>query len=82
MRDKRYYPGARRLLLSHDKNGYLEKGNYYKLSVLSGSSNCQVFYDIDHICMHWGRMLKIITVIPEAYSSGLPFQTAVLMEKT
>jgi SAM-dependent methyltransferase len=82
IRDKLYYPEARRLLLSQDRSGYLKGGNYYKLSILSGSSNCQVFYDIDYVCKHWGRILKILTVTPEAYSGGLRFQTAILMAKT
>jgi ubiquinone/menaquinone biosynthesis C-methylase UbiE len=77
MKDKYYFPKFRNLLESQDKSGYLKTGNYYKLSVLPGSQNCQVFYDIDYLRWHWGRIMKIISVTPEAYG----FQTAVLMEK-
>ena len=71
------HPWFRRLLLSHDKKGYLRNSDYYKLSILPGSQNCQVFYDIDYLSEHWGRILKIVSVTPEAFA----FQTAVLMEK-
>jgi len=71
------HPWFKRLLLSHDRSGYLRKNNYYKLSITPGSQNSQVFYDIDYLTNHWGRILKIISVTPEAFG----FQTAVLMEK-
>jgi hypothetical protein len=71
-------PYLRALLLSRDINGHFKKSDYYKCSALPGGANCQVFYDIEYLCKHWGRLLKIVSVVPEAYW----FQTAVLMEKT
>jgi ubiquinone/menaquinone biosynthesis C-methylase UbiE len=68
------WPAFARLLRSH---GYSEKSNYYKFSMYPGDANCQVFYDIGYLCQHWGRMLKIISVTPEAYWH----QTGILMEK-
>lgn len=75
--DPLYFPQFRSLLLHYDRANDLQSGNYYKCSVLPGDQNCQVFYDIEYLRQHWGRMLKILSVTPEAYW----FQTAVLMEK-
>ena len=71
------FPSLRQILLENDTHGYLKQEKYYKLSILPGSQNCQVFYDIDYLCQHWGRILRIISVIQEGYW----FQTALLMEK-
>jgi ubiquinone/menaquinone biosynthesis C-methylase UbiE len=80
--DPSYYSQFRSLLLRHDKDRNLRNGNFYKCSVLPGDENCQVFYDVEYLRQHWGRVLKIISFTPEAYSGGLCFQTAVLMEKS
>jgi ubiquinone/menaquinone biosynthesis C-methylase UbiE len=67
----------RNLLISSEGSKYINNEKYYKISLLPGNEQCQVFYDIEHLRQHWGRWLKIITVIQEAWW----FQTAVLMEK-
>ena len=71
------YHVLRSLFLLHDKERNWRNGNYYKCSMLPGDENCHVFYDVEYLRQHWGRVLKIISVAPEAYF----FQTAVLMEK-
>jgi ubiquinone/menaquinone biosynthesis C-methylase UbiE len=73
-----YWEGLRKLLLSYDKKRELGKFDYYMYCVNPGGPNSQVFYDIDHLRRHWGRILKIISVTQEAYAG----QTAVLMENT
>lgn len=67
----------RDLLISSGGSKYLKNEDYYKISILAGNEQPQVFYDIEHLRQHWGRWLKIITVTQEAYWD----QTAVLMEK-
>ena len=36
-----------------------------------------VFYDIDDVCQHWGRLFRILSVTQEAYS----VQTCLLLER-
>jgi ubiquinone/menaquinone biosynthesis C-methylase UbiE len=67
----------RDILISSGGSKYLKNEDYYKISILAGNEQPQVFYDIEHLRQHWGRWLKIITVTQEAYWD----QTAVLMEK-
>jgi hypothetical protein len=69
--------GFRDLLISSGGSTYLNNENYYKISILPGDEQSQVFYDIEHLRQHWGRWLKIISVTQEAWW----YQTAVLMEK-
>ena len=42
-----------------------------------GPRSAQVFYHIDHVRQHWGRLFRICSVTQEAYS----LQTAVLLER-
>lgn len=73
-----YWEFLRKFLLSYDKKRELGKFDYYMYCVNPGGPGSQVFYDIDHLRRHWGRILKIISVTQEAYAG----QTAVLMENT
>lgn len=72
-----YAKDFRKFLLSHDKNINFKNANYYKFSINPGGPESQVFYDIDYLRQHWGRVLKLGSVTPEAYG----YQTAVLLEK-
>jgi SAM-dependent methyltransferase len=73
-----YWRGLRDFLLSIDKNKELGKLNYYMYCVAPGGPDSQVFYDLDYLRQHWGRILKIISVTQEAYGG----QTAIVMENT
>ena len=42
-----------------------------------GPNSAQVFYDIDYVRQHWGRLFRILSVTPGAYS----YQTGVLLER-
>ena len=42
-----------------------------------GPSSAQVFYDIDYVCQHWGRLFRIRSVTPAAHG----YQTAILLER-
>jgi SAM-dependent methyltransferase len=75
-----YAPNAkdfRDFLLSYDKYINFHASTYYKLSINPGGPQSQVFYDIDYLRQHWGRILKIKSITLEAYG----YQTAVLLEK-
>jgi hypothetical protein len=37
----------------------------------------QVFYDIDYLHEHWGRILNVLSITPEAYG----YQTAIVLGK-
>jgi len=67
----------RDLLIASGVSTYFKTDKYYKISILPGSEQSQVFYDIEHLRQHWGRWLKIISVAEEAWW----YQTAILMEK-
>jgi ubiquinone/menaquinone biosynthesis C-methylase UbiE len=71
-----YWKGLRKFLLSYDKMGELGRFDYYMYCAAPGGPGAQVFYDIDYLRRHWGRILNIISVTQEAYGG----QTAVLME--
>jgi hypothetical protein len=53
-------------------NGY----DWAMFTMFRGSSS-QVFYDIDYLRQHWGQILRVISIEPEAYG----YQTAVLLTK-
>jgi SAM-dependent methyltransferase len=72
-----YAGDLREFLLPYKKYVNLVTSDYYKLSISPGDPESQVFYDIDYLRQHWGRILKFISVTPEAYG----YQTAVLLEK-
>jgi ubiquinone/menaquinone biosynthesis C-methylase UbiE len=71
-----YWKDLRKFLISHDKNEELSKFDYYMYCVAPGGPEAQVYYDMDHLRQHWGRILNIISVTQEAYGG----QTAVLMQ--
>jgi ubiquinone/menaquinone biosynthesis C-methylase UbiE len=64
------------LLSTFEQNQNFSKLDYYKFTIGRGASS-QVFYDVDYLRRHWGSMLTILSVTPEAYG----YQTAILLEK-
>ena len=66
----------RQLLLAYDKKATFKCVDFGMLTI----DRCavpQVFYDIDYLQRHWGRILNIVSVTPEAYG----YQTAVVLMK-
>ena len=49
----------------------------WAMLTISRGASSQVFYDIDYLRQHWGRILRVISITPEGYS----YQTAVLLTK-
>ena len=43
----------------------------------TGAQSSQVFYEIDYLHQHWGRMLDVLSINPEAYG----YQTAIVLAK-
>jgi len=68
---------TRNYLLSQDKKLNFIQSNYYKFCIDPGTPNTNVFYDIDYLRQHWGRILQIVSVTPEAYG----YETAGVMQK-
>jgi hypothetical protein len=73
-----YWKRLKDFLLSIDRKQELGKHDYNMYCVAPGGPDSQVFYDIDYLRQHWGRILNIISVTQEAYGG----QTAILMENT
>jgi hypothetical protein len=67
----------RGLLTSYDSNTNVTKLPYWIFSIFPGSPESQVFYDIDFLHRHWGRIMDVISVTPEAYG----YQTAIVLQK-
>jgi ubiquinone/menaquinone biosynthesis C-methylase UbiE len=67
----------RSLLISYDKKANFTKSDYDMFSIYPGGPQSQVFYDIDFLRRHCGRILDVVSVTPEAYG----FQTAILLKK-
>jgi len=51
--------------------------DYYMLSINPGGPEALVFYDIDYLRQHWGRIFNVVSTTPEAHG----YQTAILLEK-
>jgi ubiquinone/menaquinone biosynthesis C-methylase UbiE len=49
----------------------------WAMFTMERGTSSQVFYDIDYLRQCWGRILRVISVVPEAYHH----QTAVLLTK-
>jgi ubiquinone/menaquinone biosynthesis C-methylase UbiE len=64
-------------LRSYDKKLNFTQSKYYKFCITPGTPDTNVFYDIDYLRQHWGRILQIVSVTPEAYG----YQTAVVLQK-
>jgi SAM-dependent methyltransferase len=67
----------REYLTSYDTETNFTRLDYCMFSVQPGGPNSQVFYDIDFLCQHWGHILDVLSVTPEAYGK----QTAILLAK-
>jgi ubiquinone/menaquinone biosynthesis C-methylase UbiE len=66
----------RRLLRSYDKAEMISRLNFSMFTIGRGNTS-QVFYDIDYLQHHWGCILNVLSVTPEAYG----YQTAIVLEK-
>ena len=51
--------------------------NFAKMVLARSPKGAQVFYDLEFLRSHWGRLLEIVTTTEEAYG----YQTAVVMRK-
>ena len=72
-----YVVEFKKYLLSFDKTLQFTRSDYYKFCIMPGTPDVNVFYDIDYLRQHWGRILHIISITPEVYG----YQTAVVMKK-
>jgi SAM-dependent methyltransferase len=73
-----YADEFRQQLLSYAPKMNLRESDYYMFSINSpGGPQANVFYDIDHLRQHWGRIFNIISITPEAHG----YQTAIVVEK-
>jgi hypothetical protein len=63
-------------LRSYDKAEMISRLNFSMFTIGRGHKS-QVFYDIDYLQHHWGCILNVLSVTPEAYG----FQTAIVLEK-
>jgi ubiquinone/menaquinone biosynthesis C-methylase UbiE len=68
--------GFRTLLLSYDRAEKFMGLDFYMFVIFRGSDS-QVFYDIAHLHQHWGRILNVLSITPEAYG----YQTAIVLQK-
>jgi SAM-dependent methyltransferase len=66
----------RNLLLLYDKTEKFMSLDFYMFTIDRGLDS-QVFYDIDYLHQHWGRIFNVRSIIPEAYG----YQTAMVLEK-
>jgi ubiquinone/menaquinone biosynthesis C-methylase UbiE len=72
-----YARDFRKLLLSYDKYLHFIQSDWDKFCILTGSPGAHVFYDIDYLRQHWGRILHMASVTQEAYG----YQTAVVLKR-
>jgi ubiquinone/menaquinone biosynthesis C-methylase UbiE len=63
-------------LVDFDKSEKFMKVDF-QMVVLGRGPESQVFYDIDYLDRHWGRMLNVLSITPEAYG----YQTAIALVK-
>jgi ubiquinone/menaquinone biosynthesis C-methylase UbiE len=68
--------GFRNLLLSYNKTDKFMSRDFYMFTIGHGPDS-QVFYDIDYLDQHWGRILNVVSITPEAYG----YQTAIILQK-
>jgi ubiquinone/menaquinone biosynthesis C-methylase UbiE len=69
--------GIRNLLVSYNKKENFSNLDFRMFTIFRGPES-QVFYDIAFLRQHWGRILKVLSVTPEAYG----YQTALVLEKS
>ena len=65
------------LLNDFNKTSNVMNSKFSMFTVNRGPRTAQVFYDIDYIRQHWGRLFRIQSVTPGAYDH----QTAILLER-
>ena len=49
----------------------------FDMFTIGRGPDSQVFYDIDYLNQHWGRILNVVSTTPEAYG----YQTAIVLQK-
>jgi ubiquinone/menaquinone biosynthesis C-methylase UbiE len=64
--------GFRKMLLEYNSHEL----DFYML-VIGRGPDAQVFYDVDYLRRHWGSILNVLSVTPEAYG----YQTAIVLAK-
>lgn len=63
-------------LLQFDEDSHVIQ-NGFSMFTIWRTSDSQVYYDIDYLRQHWGRMMQILSVTEEAYG----YQTALVLAK-
>lgn len=66
-----------RMVRSWDEQHAITTLDFKMLSMGGRGSASHVFYDIDYLKRHWGRVLNIRSVTPDTYA----WQTAIVLEK-
>jgi ubiquinone/menaquinone biosynthesis C-methylase UbiE len=66
----------RNLLISYDRQEKLLNVNF-DMFVIGRGPDAQVFYDVDYLVQHWGSILNVLSITPEAYG----YQTAIVLAK-
>jgi SAM-dependent methyltransferase len=72
-----YADEFRQKVLLYAQKMNLNESDYYMFSLNPGGPESDVFYDVDHLSQHWGRIFNIISITPEAHG----YQTAIVVEK-
>ena len=65
------------ILKEFEKKFDLTDRKFSMFTANRGPASAMVFYDIDYVRQHWGRLFRILSVTQEAYGP----QTAVLLER-
>jgi hypothetical protein len=63
-------------LLLYDREEKFMTRDFYMFAIGHGPDS-QVFYDIDYLHRHWGCLLNVLSITPEAYG----YQTAIVLQK-
>jgi hypothetical protein len=67
----------RQQLLAFEKETNFMESGFSMFVVSRQPGDAQVFHDIGFLRENWGRFLKILSIVPEAYG----YQTAVILSK-
>jgi SAM-dependent methyltransferase len=67
---------ARAVRAADEETGCL-RHNFAKLVVARSPKGAQVFYDLEYLRRHWGRLFEFVSVTEEAYG----YQTALVLRK-
>lgn len=67
LRETQKNPGLSNLLKEFEKTTDLIDRKYAMFTINRGPIAAHVFYDIDFVRQHWGRLFRILSVTPDAY---------------